>query len=484
MTRSWCAERPHDVKIRVTIRQTLLLLAIAAAILGAPASAAAQQYQSVIDCRRRADELIGCGVIGPQRPSDGWLFEKVPDPAAHKLDLTMSSSEGYDNNVPFERHAIGGSDLEPGGYATLLSGAGTYAWRNKHALMLAAGASTVRYYRSTGGQAYSSDRSAGHTGALGFSYGSDRTVFAANQTATYSSSPLFDLFPRSQSITLGGPPTTPPDSALKDAEVFGYSSGVTLSHVLTSANSLAAAVEWQHSQTLFGPAGPRTLNVYASRTYFSHRVARNTMATIGYLYRIGDGTVALPGQLLAEQGIEAGIDHRRVLSATRHLTFRARLGASTVKLPQSAEGDLSGLRYGQLSGEATVGYEFGRTWQAAATYRRGGIEYVAGLATPVSSTSFTSSIDGLVARRLDLLASAGYSSGESALNRTSSFFETYTGNVRLRYALTRVWAAYIDYTYYFYDSHGSVPLFGGLPSSLMRQNARTGFVLRVPTIRR
>jgi hypothetical protein len=52
--------------------------------------------------------------------------------------------------------------------------------------------------------------------------------------------PLFDLFPRSQSITLGGPPTTPPDSALKDAEVFGYSSLTN-----TSTGRAARGCRWR-----------------------------------------------------------------------------------------------------------------------------------------------------------------------------------------------------------------------------------------------
>src|SRR5262249_6805253 len=144
----------------------------------------------------------------------------------------------------------------------------------------------------------------------------------------------------------------------------------------------------------------------------------------------------------------------------------------------------SDQRYGQFSGQVGLDYDLGRTWQAGGTYRRG-IEYIAGLTAPVSATSVTATVDGLFTRRIDLFASAAYSSGESALNRgSSSIFDMYTGTVRVRFAATHQWAPYVECLYYMYDSHGSVPLVPGIPSTMARRSLRGGLMLRAPRIRR
>jgi len=109
---------------------------------------------------------------------------------------------------------------------------------------------------------------------------------------------------------------------------------------------------------------------------------------------------------------------------------------------------------------------------------------VAGLSEPISADRGSVSVEGLLTRRVDVLASAGYSNGESALNRQRSTFDTYTSDVRLRYALTRTFAAYVEYLYYFYDSRGSTPIAPGGSSGLERKGVRTGLTLLVPALRR
>jgi hypothetical protein len=136
----------------------------------------------------------------------------------------------------------------------------------------------------------------------------------------------------------------------------------------------------------------------------------------------------------------------------------------------------------RLSGNHMISYDFGRTWQARLTYRRG-VEYAAGISQPVLADGFSAVVEGLVTRRLDVVVSAGYSSGKSALN-IESFFDTYAGNARLRYALVPSLAAYVEYLYYFYDSHGSIPLAPGLPLGLERNGIRAGLTMHLSTLRR
>jgi hypothetical protein len=432
----------------------------------------------------------GAQTPGPQRPSNGLFFETRPKPAeGHKLDVTLSSSEGYDNDASPERRAVvGGTNLEPTGSSTMLEGTADYEWRGRRAQIRATGGSTLRYFSSLGDLLYSSDKSTSHTAAVGYSFRSARTVVATSQTATYSSSPLYNLFPRADAIGPGEAPPAAADYAINDSKVAAYSTRTTLARRLTSRNSLSETVEWQHSGMVGWAGGRLNLNVYGSRTEFSRRLARDTTTTAGYIYRTSDldyGSFAQPGRMLTEHGVEVGFDQRRTLSATRHVTFLARFGASTIMMPASAA-DAAGTgdrRYDQFSGQATIDYDLGRTWQFRGTYRRG-LEYLAGLSAPVSVAGFTAGIDGLLTRRVDLFASAAYSSGESALNRDSSVFDTYAGNVRLRYAMTRTWAAYAEYLYYFYDSRGSLPLVPTIPFNLDRTSVRTGLMLRVPAIRK
>ena len=70
------------------------------------------------------------------------------------------------------------------------------------------------------------------------------------------------------------------------------------------------------------------------------------------------------------------------------------------------------------------------------------------------------------------------------LNRNNASFDTYTGNVRLRYAVTRTFATYIEYLYFFYDSLGSTPLAPQIPPGLEPKGVRVGLMLRVPVLRR
>ena len=97
----------------------------------------------------------------------------------------------------------------------------------------------------------------------------------------------------------------------------------------------------------------------------------------------------------------------------------------------------------RLLGDAHFAYQFNRTWRAQASYSRT-FESVPGLRQPVYADGFTAVIDGFLSYRWDVVASASFSDGESALVRSGSF-DTYAGNVRVRYALSRAWALYGEY---------------------------------------
>ena len=108
---------------------------------------------------------------------------------------------------------------------------------------------------------------------------------------------------------------------------------------------------------------------------------------------------------------------------------------------------------------------------------------MADLSTPVFADSFSADLNGLLTPRMDLSAGVGYSTGQSTSVVNASTFDTYTASVRVRHALTRAWAVYAQYLYYFYDfGRAQVPI--GVPSSMERNGVRVGITVWVPVIRR
>lgn len=424
-----------------------------------------------------------------------------------RLDLTLFSSEAYDRDMVLGAStAIGPSAPEATGYSTTLVGAADYAWQGRRVQVRGTGSSALRSYRPLDNIGYSSFRSVSHTAGIGVSARlSKQATVLVNQTATYSPSYLYNLFPQVPSTTPGDAPPAALDYAMSGSESFFQGTTMTLTHDFTSRSSVSAIADYEKSDTFGGIAGRSALDSYGIRAHFSRRLTPNNTAAIAeYLYRsseVGRNGGATTGETLAEHGVNIGVDYNRRLSARRRMTFGALIGATatTTKVPELAapesalaEPAVSGTverltagdqYYLRMSGQVMTGYEFGRMWRARAVYRRG-VDYVAGLTQPVFADSLTASVDGLLTRRVDVLVSAAYSNGESALNRQSSTFDTYTGDVRLRYALTRTLAAYGEYLYYFWDSRGSLPLAPGIPAGVERNGARVGLMLSVLALRR
>jgi len=96
----------------------------------------------------------------------------------------------------------------------------------------------------------------------------------------------------------------------------------------------------------------------------------------------------------------------------------------------------------------------------------------------------TFALDALISPRMDLLATAGYSNGSSALSQDAATLDSYTADVRVRYALTRMWALYAEYLYYFYEFHSRTPLSATVPPGLERNGVRVGVTLWLPLLRR
>ncbi len=300
---------------------------------------------------------------------------------------------------------------------------------------------------------------------------SPQTTLLINQTAAYSPSYLYGLFPGDSTLEPGDDIPAAPDYSVQARDTYSYGTSASLTHNLTRRNRLTASGDFLYTDYAQQTINQRDMKVAGVGGRFARNVTRNTAVTVGFKYRTGQVGISLgPTQ---EYLADVGADHSRPLSATRRASVGFRLGMSAVELPRIAAQlfEPTGRRY-LANGEFSVSYQFSSVWQAGAMYRRS-LEYVPTLVTPVFSDGFSANVDAVFTPRWDLQVSAGYSNGTSAFERESSEALTYTGDVRLRYAVNRKLAGYVQYMYYFYDFQGLRQVVSGIPPTLER-HAVTG----------
>lgn len=411
-----------------------------------------------------------------ERPSGGLFGSGREGTTGQKLDLLATLVQAYDDNLLAESGGISPGSPTLGGHYTMLQTGSRYTWASENVQLGLTSASAFRYYSQLGDvQAVSHSGGVGISGRL-----ARRTKFAINQDAAYSPSYLFGLFSSVGDPAPGETRPTAPDHAVNDRASYSYATTATVTQTLSTRSSVSAVADYTFTDFLREDSGRRDTAVYGIRTKFSRSVGRHTSLRTGYRYRTGEFGAIGSGSAI-EHGLEIGMDQTRVLSASRQARFGFGLGVSGTDGLADLQGTARG-RFYRLFGDARLGYQFGRSWEARAAYRRG-LEFVAQLSEPVYVGGFSTSVGGLLTRRLDLLASASYSTGESALSLRSTF-DTYTGSVRSRLAVTSSVAVYLEYLYYVYDFGGNTLLAPGLSPRLERNGVRAGLTLWVPVFRR
>jgi len=403
-----------------------------------------------------------------------------PDAAATtRLDLTTSLIQGYDSDVPASLlSSVDPLSLQTGGFSTILNTAATYGWRNARTQVGLNGTSVVRHYADLG-----------ETRGVGSSFGAgvsarlpgQMTLFA-NQAGAYTPTYLSGIFPTGVPLEPGTPGETAPDYTVSDFESYTYSSTLSLRRDFGQRSSFTASGDFQYTDRKQETLSWQDVTAHWLRGEYARKVSRNTAITAQYRYR--SGAFGYTNDLrTTEHALNFGIDYSRPLSATRRALARFNIGVSGADVPESIQGQNVIFRQYMGTGSADFEYQFRRTWQARVSYRRG-IEYVVDIPEPVFADSMSVGIDGFVTRRVDVSASAGYSSGQSVLNTSELAYDTYTGTARVRYALTRLAALYGEYLYYFYDFAEGTPLLLGVPPGLERHGVRVGFTVWLPTLRK
>jgi hypothetical protein len=407
------------------------------------------------------------------------LFGRAPsDTAQTKVDVSASVVGGYDSDVPTNvRGAIDPSSLQAGGFSTLLNAGAAYGWKRSDFDIGANANSSVRHYADVG-----QTRVLGHAAGVGLSARlPSRVTLKLDQTAAYSPTFFYGLFPSLVSPDLGAAGVTAPDYSVSNLESYVYATSASLSRDLSRRSRISGYAAFQYDDRQQETDTWNDVSAHFLRGQFGANLTRNIGLDATLRYRSGEFGYGSNGRT-TELGLDGGIVYSRPLSGTRRLEAQFSGGLSRADyppLPQATD-DVRRQYIAVVNG--ALGYQF-RRWELRATGRRG-LEYVSDLPEPVVALGGSFGVVGFLSRRVDLSMTAAYSTGESALNRTSLSFDTYTGDIKLRYALSRSFAIFAEYLQYYYDFRGSAQLFDGIPAGLKRNGVRVGLNMWMPALRR
>jgi hypothetical protein len=436
-------------------------------------------------------------------PPSGGLFGTTPSHGhgGDRLNVMVDLNEALDSDLPLDVTShVAPADPQFGGLSSTLTASAEYV-RYRRSVQLIAHASTFVRYSGQLNEIAAVSQDLGLEAAFRLPKQSSLHIV---QTAAYTPSYLYQLFP---TAALPGPAESIP--ATPDYRINAtpsYSSATKMALTLGSERETHVTTTAEYSRTdfLHQTAALPDLTTFAGGVTVARPVSRNSVLFAGYQYRTG--TVEFSGQT-KEHRVTIGVEYVRPLSATRRAVFRFDLAPATLEGPlydlnavgtttgsSAAQGSAPALatapassvveeRVYHLEGEAGVDYAFRRNWQVRGNYRRG-VEYLAGLIEPVFADTLRLELTGLITRRVDVSASAGYSTGASGIYHNTQNMNTSADRIRIRYALKRSFAFYSDYLYYYYDLRGQARIAPALPSVFKQQGIRIGFMLFVEPLRR
>jgi len=425
-----------------------------------------------------ATPALSQGTAAPR--SSGGLFGATRSDVGgrDRLNVLFDMSEALDSELPPElRLRVPLGDPQSGGFSTIVTASADYAHNRRHVQLAGTALTAFRYY-----QRLDEVAAVSHNAGLGATVRLPKQgSLQVSQTAAYSPSYLYQLFPTAALPAAEESIPANPDYRIDQIASYSYGTNMALAFGSPHGTRVTTTAEYRHANYQRETTARPDLTTYAAGAKLSRALARNAGLSVEYQYRTGEFGFGGPTK---EHRLTIGAEYSPALSARRRATFRFDVTPATFELPESAlnafvtdaiPGAVEGRLY-RLQGEASVDYPFRPNWRATGNFRRG-VEYLAVLNEPVFSNGARAELSGLISRRVDLLAAAGYATAASAITRNTQDLETRTGQVRIRYALKRSFAIYSEYLYYYYDLRGQARLAPDLPSVFERHGIHVGFMI-------
>ena len=416
------------------------------------------------------------GLFGSTRPEKG---------NRDRLDWLVDASEGMQTELPLEsRFRIGKSDLESGGFTSTLTSSAGYLRMRRRTQLAGSLVSSFKYYPRL-------DRVSvvGHGAGLGFTVRLPKeSNLQLHSAAAYAPAYLYQLFPKAPVEDAAEPIAADADYRVDQGDSYAYNTNLSLNIGPPRKIRFTITGEYSHTDFQKEVVSRPNLTTSGGAARLSRGMTRNSDLSVEYNYRTATfGSRGITNEHRLSVG--GGYSHR--LSASRRANVQVRLSPSLLETPSALTADLVAPpsvddgsdpvlnnRLYRLEGDARVEFDLGRSWRASATYRRG-LEYLAVLTEPVFSDGWRLETGGLMSRRFDVSVVGGHAAGASALSRETRGLISDTGELRVRFALTRSLAVYSQYLYYHYDLREQWQLAPELPRVFEQHEIRVGLMLFV-----
>jgi hypothetical protein len=406
------------------------------------------------------------GAIPPPRPLSAGAAADLK--SGQTLGLTANIVEAYDENLLADAGVfVSPPSFQKSGFYTLFSPQVDFQSRSDHLKVSLTAGSSVRYFNESRDLLVTN-----HYVGGGFDAQLSRqTGLLFNQSVTYAPSFLSGLFASLAPPSFGDVVQPAPNYAVDNAPRYVYATTGSITHSLTTRATLWLGGNYRYTHVVGNDPNYVDLGSYDAGGRFTYSVDRDVKLRIGYIYK-----EAQYSQLLrpTEHDFELGVDYSRPLSATRKATFAFGVGP---RLAQGASVANPSTLTSGMAADASMTYQMTRDWSSRGSYTRG-LAFIDGLQAPVVSDALTALVSGFLGRRTDVLLSAASSVGHLQQTGAATPISTYTGDARLRFALSRTLATYIEYLYYDYKFQQGIQLPAGVPAGLTRNGLRLGLTLR------
>jgi hypothetical protein len=386
-----------------------------------------------------------------------------------KLTFTVDLAEAYDQNLMVQSADTALSLFQGSGLYTQILPSIDFTTGDRVKLIATAG-SNARYYSEVHETIMTSESAGfGLVARL-----SPHTTVTFNQGVSHAATLLSGLFDAASSPAAGDLTASGSNNSLNTVRSYASATEASVNRRIGGRVELLFTSNLQYT-LMARDSGYPDLRSRDAGGVFNYSVTRGVGLRLGYTFRQGEYS-GTPSS--TENNLDIGFNYSKPLSPTRKTTLAFSVGPTIATAPLTA-GTSDLRRQHRVIADASTTYEMGRTFRLHGNYHRG-FGYIEGLQGPVFTSAYAAGAAGFLSRRADVSLSAAYSTGESAMIGTPSQFTTYTGNARLRYAVSRTWAAYVEYISCYYEFNRQLALPEFLPPGLNRNGLRTGIMLRIP----
>ena len=438
------------------MRRTFLLLGFASAVLGTAVPAFAQFQPPRLRQERPERGLFGSGMSNTE----------------HRLVLNVSFGGGYDND-PFGQ-ATGTPPPAPG---VGPRGVGQYGFLST-GLDYRLARETVQASANVGGTGqYYPEMQNPRIFSLGAGL---QASWQATSRTTLSTSNQFTSQPNSLRTLYGVPidAETQPDSI----DTLNYAIGRVSYQDLRSSigftqgitDQLAAELGYTYYMVDYNSSVQSAYQAQTVSGRLTYQITKSLGAYGGLARTSTDYDNDQQAGRYSGTSIDAGINFGKALSLTRRTSVSFQTGVSGIQY--------SGETHYFFTGSVTLAHELGRSWTMTAEARRA-TNFYQTFGEPVVSDSVTGGVSGLLSRRVQAGASAGWSQGALGVVTGAPDFDSWFVGGFMRFAVARNAGLAFNYSlfrYVFDENAGQLPF--GVQGEMRNQSVRVTFDWMMPLV--